>query len=231
MTAEQVDNYRAAYFLVYRNDVSKLQIEICADETWFHSVIRRLISDTPADYKDSENCVSFEDIAIWESEHNYNHFDYVTGGQNGLEGVILNTAKLFKRNQKLLTTNIWLDTNKIQNLKNKDFEKTFGKLPDRNKPTYFWKLKKEIKELLKGIDFQFILDSDSISPFDQNSMTNKLILKVNNTKIEIRQKDWRDDYFIYELFKNDKKMFEIDISEIEIDRAVELTINKIKPNL
>lgn len=230
-TAKQVDNYRADYFLVYRNDNSKLQIEICADESWFHSEIRRLVNGKPADYKDRENCVSFEDIAIWESENNYDHFDYYPGGQNGLEGVIYNTAKLFKRNQKLLTTDVWLGTNKIQELKDKDFENKFGKLPDRNKPTYFGKLKIEIRELLVDCDFQFVLDSDNVSPFDQNSMTDKLILEAKNSKFEIRQKDWRDDYFIYELFKSDNKVFEIDISKIEIDRAVELTINKIKANL
>ena len=231
LSAKQVDNYRADFFLVFRNDNSGIQIEICADKSWFHSIIRRMINGNPADYKDSENCLSFEDIAIWESENNYDHFDYFAGGQNGLEGVINNTAKLFKRNQKLLTTNVWLDTNKIQKLKDKDFENKFGKLPDKNKPTYFGKLKREIKELLVDSDLQFVLDSDNVSPFDENSMTDKLILEAKNSKIEISQKDWRDDYFIYELFKNDKKVFEIDISKIEINRAVELTINKIKANL
>ncbi len=80
-------------------------------------------------------------------------------------------------------------------------------------------------------DFQFILDSDKLSPFDQNSMTDKLILETKNSKVEISQKDWRDDYFIYEVFKNDNKVFEIDISKMDIDRAVELTINKVKANV
>jgi hypothetical protein len=230
-TAKQVDNFRADYFLIYRNDNSEKQIEICADESWFHSEIRRLINGNPTNYSDTENCISFEDLAIWESENNYDHFDYYAGGQNGLEGVIDNTTKLFKRNQKLLTTNTWIDTNKIQELKDKEFEKKFGNLPDRNKPTFFGNLKRELRELLVDKDFQFILDSDKLSPFDQNSMTDKLILETNNSKVEISQKDWRDDYFIYEVYKNDNKVFEIDISKMDIDRAVELTINKVKANV
>lgn len=40
LRAEKVENYRAVNFLVYRNDRSKIQIEICADESWFHCEIR-----------------------------------------------------------------------------------------------------------------------------------------------------------------------------------------------
>ena len=231
LTAKQVDNLRADYFLLYRNESSGIQIEICADESWFHCEIRRLINGSPADYNDKANCLTFEELAIWESENNYDHFHYYAGGQNGLDGVIENTAKLFKRNQRLLTTNIWLDTNKIQNLKDKDFEKKFGKLPDKNKPTFFGNFKNELNKLLADIGYTVHLDSDKVSPFDQNSVTDKLILEKEKSKIEISQKDWRDDYFIYEVFKNDKKVFEIDISKMDIDRAVELTINKVKANV
>lgn len=97
-SAKKVDDFLAEYFLVYRNDKSEKQIEICADESWFHIEIRRLINGNPANYNDTENCISFEDLAIWESENNYDHFDYYAGGQNGLEEVIDNTADLFKRN-------------------------------------------------------------------------------------------------------------------------------------
>jgi hypothetical protein len=71
LKAEKADTYRADYFLVYRNDSSGIQIEICADESWFHCEIRRLINGNPADYKDTTNCISFEDLAIWESENNF----------------------------------------------------------------------------------------------------------------------------------------------------------------
>jgi hypothetical protein len=228
MTAEKVDNFRADNFFIYRNEKANIQIEICADENWFHAVIRRLVNHVPADYNDKLNCLSFEDLAIWESENQYDHFDYYVGGQTGLKGVLENTAKLFKRNEEILTTNTWLDTNKIQNLKDKDFVKKFGIVPDRNKPTFFENLKLELSKILAEIEYEIFLDSDKVSPFDQNSMTNILILKRETSKIEITQKDWREDFFIYEVFKNDNKVFLIDVSEMEIDRAVELVINKIK---
>lgn len=229
-TAKEVDNFRADNFLVYRNENSGKQIEICADESWFHSEIRQLINGNPADYNDSKNCISFEDLAIWESENKYDHFDYYAGGLLGLKGVIENTAKLFKRNRELLTTDLWLDTNKIQYLKDQEFKMKFGEIPDRNKPTFFSRIKEVSKQYLQDLQYELILDSDLSSPFDNNSLTDKLIFEKGNSKIEIRQEDWRDFYFIYQVFKNDKKIFEIDLSKIDQDRAVELTLNKIKSN-
>lgn len=81
------------------------------------------------------------------------------------------------------------------------------------------------------IDFQLVLDNDNVSPFDENSMTDKFILEAKNSKIQISQKDWRGDHFIYELSKNGNKIFEFKLSKIEVDRSVELTINNIKINL
>ncbi len=231
LTATQVENFRANNYLVYRSDKSNIQIEICADDSWFHSVIRRVINGVPADYNDKLNCFSFEDLAVWESENKYDHFDYFAGGQIGLTGVIENTAKLFKRNQEILTTEVWLDTIKIQNLKDKEFEKKFGEMPDRNKPTFFSRLKETSKQYLQEREYNLTLDSDLVSPFDNNSITDKLIFQKEQSKIEINQKDWRDDYFIYQVLKNDKKVFEIDLNKLDQDRAVELTINKIKANV
>src|SRR5678809_223579 len=64
---EQRREFKAMHFLVYRNDTSKLQLEICGDTTWFHCEIRRLISGQPARYSDKNSCIGFEDLAILES--------------------------------------------------------------------------------------------------------------------------------------------------------------------
>ena len=42
------------------------------------------------------------------------------------------------------------------------------------------------------------------------------------------QVDWREDYFMYQIIKDNTKIFNVDTSKIELDRAVELTINKLK---
>ena len=85
--------------------------------------------------------------------------------------------------------------------------------------------------MLSDNGYQLILDSDEASPFDQNSMTDKLVFQKENKKIEIAQVDWRDDYFIYKLVNNDTKIFDVDISKIDHDKAVELMTNKLKANL
>ena len=231
LRAEKVEGYRADNFLVYRNDQSKIQIEICADESWFHCELRRIVNGQPSKYSDKLNTVSFEDLAILESNHKYDHFDYYTGGSIGLTGVLKNTANLLRRNSAFLTTDKWIDVQKIENLKDQEFAKQFGKIPDNSKPTFFSKIKSSSIKLLSDNGYQLILDSDEASPFDQNSMTDKLVFQKENKKIEIAQVDWRDDYFIYKLVNNDTKIFDVDISKIDHDKAVELMTNKLKANL
>lgn len=89
-------------------------------------------------------------------------------------------------------------------------------------------MKSKVLDLLTDSNCQFLFDSDNVSPFSENSMTNKFILEVNDSMIELRQKDCRDFYFVYELFKNEKKVLEIDISNLEIEHAVESAIGEIK---
>ncbi|MFA5431578.1 MAG: hypothetical protein WC319_01695 [Candidatus Paceibacterota bacterium] len=231
LRAEKVVNYRADNFLVYRNDQSKLQIEICADESWFHCEFRRIINGQPANYSDNLNTLGFEGLAVLESNNKYNHFDYYAGGSTGLTGVLENTAKLLKRNSTFLATDNWIDVEKIENLKDEEFAKQFGKVPDKSKPTFFSKIKISSINLLTENGYQLALDSDEVSPFDRNSMTDKIVFQKENKKIEIAQVDWRDDYFIYKVVINDTKIFEIDISKIGLDKAVELMTRKLKANL
>jgi hypothetical protein len=54
------------------------------DDSWFHCEIRRIIDGQPAKYSDNENCFGFEDLAVLESNTNYEHMDYYAGGSNGL---------------------------------------------------------------------------------------------------------------------------------------------------
>jgi hypothetical protein len=229
--AEKVENYRADNFLVYRNNQFNIQIEICADENWFHCEIRRIVNGQPANYSDKLNNLSFEDLAILESNHNYDRFDYIVGGSSGLKGVLLNTANLIRRNLPLFTTDKWIDLQIIEDLKVQHITTNFGIIPDKSKPTFFSKIKSCSIKLLGDNGYQLTLDSDEVSPFDRNSMTNKLIFQKENTKIEIAQVDWRDDFFIYQVVKNDTKLFDIDIRHINLEKAAELITNKLKANL
>src|SRR5687768_10533021 len=78
---ESSRNYKGEHLLIYRNNRSSIQIEISADETWFHCEIRRLVDGEPAKYSDRVNCIGFEDLAKLESNNSYDHFNYVVTGK------------------------------------------------------------------------------------------------------------------------------------------------------
>ena len=58
-----------------------------------------------------------------------------------------------------------------------------------------------------------------------------LAFEKGNKQIRIFQVDWRDDYFIYRIEVNNKVVFEIDISNQGIDKAVDMTLSKLKEQL
>jgi hypothetical protein len=228
---ENREDFKARYFLIYRNDDSKLQLEICGDTSWFHCEIRRLLNGQPAKYNDKDNCIGFESLAILESNNKYEHFDYYAGGTTGLEGVLVNTANLFKRHKVFLTTNTWIDVKKVEQLCDDEFQKKFGSRPDHNQPTFFGELKKQVTAILSENGYKLLIDSDELSPFDNSSMVSYLTLKKGSKQIKITQVDWRDEYYIYRIEVNNKKIFEIDIRNHDIDKAVDITLSKLKQQL
>ena len=156
--------YVGEFLIIYRNDESKKQIEISASEKWFHCELRRLLNGHPAKYNDKENCKGFEKLAILESNNKYKHKDYYAFGY-GVNKVLKNTAKLFRRNKTFFTTDIWLDTKQIKQLQDKEFQKIHGFNPGDygNKPTYFGELKKEAIKFLSANSYNLIYDSEKIS--------------------------------------------------------------------
>lgn len=221
---EKTENFKAKYFAVYRNDKSKLQLEICGDSNWFHCEIRRLINGQPARYSDSDNSIGFEALAVLECNNSYEHLDYFAGGRIGFKGVLENTAKLFKRNQSFFMTDNWIDVKKIEQLKTDDFEKNFGQRPENNLPTFFGELKKQMTKLLTDNGYLLLVDSDELSPFDKSGDVYYLTFKKEDTTIKVSQLDWRDAYNSYYLSINDNRVFEIDISNQEIHEAVDITM-------
>ena len=121
LETRQETNYKGEFLAVYRNDNSKLQLEISADDSYFHCEIRRLMNGLPARYSDRDNCIGFESLAILESDNNYEHLDYFAGGQNGMNGVLTVAVALFRRHKVFFTTDCWIDTRKIQELRDAEF--------------------------------------------------------------------------------------------------------------
>jgi len=231
VTTEDRKDFKAEHFLVYRNDYSKLQLEICGDTNWFHCEIRRVINGEPAKYSDQENCIGFEDLAILESNYDYNHFDYYAFGGTGFEGVLRNTVKLFKRYKTFLTTDNWIDVKKIRQIKDEDFQKWAGNRIVPSPRAFFEELKKQAIALLKESGYNLLIDSDELSPFDSSGMVHHLTCEKGNKQIRITQVDWRDVYYMYQIEVNDKKVFEIDISDLEIDVSVARLLKGLKQQL
>jgi hypothetical protein len=221
-------DFKARHFLVYRNDDSKKQLEVCGDTSWFHCEIRRLVDGQPSKYSDKENCIGFESLAILESNNNYEHLDYFAGGLSGLRGVLKNTASLFQRYREFFTTANWIDVRKIQQLRDDDFEKTFGIRPDDSQPTFFGELKKKVNELLAQNGYDLLVDSDELSPFESSGQYEHLIFIKADKRIKICQADWRDDYFIYRIELNGQKVFEIDIRDQDTFKVVIKTSEVLK---
>jgi hypothetical protein len=230
---EELDRYKykGKYLITYRNDQSKLQLEICADGDWFHCEFRRILNGEPAKYSDKENCIGFEALAILDSNNNYEHMDYFAGGSNGLKNVLKNTANLFHRNKVFFTTDIWLDTKRIKQLQDEEFQTKFGFKPSENKNelTYFGELKKEAIKFLTANGFKIISDSEDFSPFDRNVMITSITFNDRSKKIKLTQQDWRDEYYLYNIELNNKVIFVMNIREHQdINEAVQLTMEKLE---
>lgn len=167
-------------------------------------------------------------MAKLESNNNYDHFDYVVTGK-GLEVILENTTKLLKRHQDILTTGKWIDTKRIEQLEDEEFQAKFGFKPsdNKNKPIFFGLVKSHALKLLKN-GYQLTLDSSELPPFNRDSTTNKVILENGKVTLKISQRGWRDDYSNYYLEINGQKMFEIDLNNYsDIETAAQIFNNKV----
>ena len=229
-TREQI-NYKGKYFTIYRNTISQLQLEISADVGYFHCEIRRLINGQPAKYSDHANCIGFESLAVLESKNNYDHYAYFAGGDQGLKGVLKNTAALFKRHKAFLTKDVWIDTHKVGQLVDESFFRKFGFRPgdNKDKPTFYGEIKKEASKLLHENGFILISDNGELPPFDYKSATPCIVFKKPGKTVIISANDWRDSWFIYHIEVNGKQVFQIDLSSgMAISEAVKSTLFELQ---
>jgi hypothetical protein len=209
------------YVRVFRNQF--VQVELAGDQSYFHAEIRRLINDEPRPYSDRENNIGFEDLAVLTTNNNYDHFEFYPG-LTGWIKVLENTAKLFKTSRRVFTTDEWIDTRKIKELKDEEFFNKFGFRPsdDKNKPTFFDLIKGHALKLIdKG--FLLALDSSELPPYNDENLTPKIILETKQMKIKISQRDWRDNYSNYYIEVNGQEKFQIDLkNQPDIDSTAQI---------
>lgn len=186
--------------LVYRNNRAEKQLEIAANESYFHCEIRRLQNGIPAEYSDKANCIGFEDLAALESNGNYEHMVYFAGGENGLQGVLAATLSLFKRHRDLLSTNTWVDTQRLSDIARTRLERILRRpLNDDHEKTelFFDQMKRTVSELLLPQGYRMVFDNKTLPPYHGRRYPDCISFEKGNTVVEVFQQDWRDTYYMY----------------------------------
>ena len=230
--SEESNIYKAKYLVIYKNVNANLQLEICADDFWAHCQIRRIINGLPAKHNDIKNCFGFEDLALLENE-NYEHMDYFAGSSNGTK-VLHKIADLFKRNKVFFTTDVWIDTKKVKQLKRAALERTFGftSRDENNYKSYFRELKRQTITLLKEDGYELVIDSDELPQYDDRKSVENFIMKKGSKTITVTQQDWRDNYFLYNIIIDGKTIFELDTGDHrDVDNAVNYTLEFLRPHI
>ena len=190
----------AENLLVYRNDRAEKQLEICADESYFHCELRRLVNGRPVPYTDKANCIGFEDLATLESNGTHDHMAYFAGGGNRMKGVLATTTSLFNRHRDFLSTNAWVDTRRLADIQRAGLERIL-KRPlaeeyERNE-SFFERLAKAASEMLLPQGYRLVFDNKTLPPYHSRRHLDRISFEKGSTLVEMFQKDWRDTYYIY----------------------------------
>ena len=182
------EDYSGANLLVYRNDKAAKQLEISADDGYFHCEIRRIIEARPAAYEDHANSIGFESLAVLESNGNYEHLDYFAGGSHGMIRVLESTAALFRRHAKWLAGDAWIDLERLRTM--------WPYLVDDG-PTVFDQLVSAVKLALDPRGCTMTWRNTLLPPYHQHRHPDRVFLEAAGHQVEIKQNDWRDDHLRY----------------------------------
>ena len=196
--------YSGVNLLVYRSEKAAKQLEISADDGYFHCEIRRIIEGRPAAYEDRNNSIGFESLAVLESNGNYEHMDYFAGGSNGMKGVLRTTASLFRRNAAWLAGDVWVDLERLRNLR--------PYLVDHG-PTVFDQLVSSVQHALEPWGCSVTFRNTLLPPYHHDRHPDHVILEVGGHKVEIKENDWRDDYMRYTVCVDGTPVHTIDYSD------------------
>jgi hypothetical protein len=173
---------------VYRSEKAAKQLEISADDGYFHCEIRRIIAGRPAAYEDGNNCIGFESLAVLENNGTYEHMDYFAGGSKGMNGVLKTTAALFRRHAAWLAGDAWIDLERLRTLR--------PYLVDDG-PSVFDQLVSALKHALDPMGCTITWRNTLLPPYHQDRSPDRVILEAAGHPVEIKQNDWRDDHLRY----------------------------------
>ncbi len=225
----------AENLLVYRNQRAEKQLEICADDSFFHCEIRRLLHGTPAPYSDSDNCIGFEALATLESNGTYDHMVYFAGGENKLKGVLSATLSLFKRHRDFLSTNAWVDTRRLSDIERAGLERILKRslaYDQGKKETLFERITRALSELLVPKGYRLTFDNKTLPPYHGRRRPDCVSFEKGETLVEVFQEDWRDTYYMYHVQVQGMTVASIDDTDGRSnDERVSEAITKLKAAL
>ena len=196
--------YCGANLLVYRSEKAAKQLEISADDGYFHCEIRRIIEGRPAAYEDGNNCIGFESLAVLESNGDYEHMDYFAGGSKGMNGVLRTTAALFRRHTAWLAGDAWIDLERLSTLR--------PYLVDDG-PTVFDQLVSTVKHALDPMGCTITWQNKLLPSYHQDRTPDLVILEAAGHQVEIKQNDWRDDHMRYTVRADGTAVHTIDYTD------------------
>ncbi|MBP7409647.1 MAG: hypothetical protein KA941_12895 [Flavobacteriales bacterium] len=222
----------AENLLVYRNEQAEKQLEISADDGYFHCEIRRLLHGNPAPYIDKNNCIGFEDLATLESNGTHDHLAYFAGGANRLKGVLATTISLFNRHRDLLSTNAWVDTRRLSEIQRAAIERIL-KRPisegHEKRESFFESMKRTTSELLIPQGYGLAFDNKTLPPYHGRRRPDCVSFEKGNTLVELFQEDWRDTYYMYHVQVQGMTVASIDDTDGRSnDERVNEAISKLK---
>lgn len=211
VSEEKRRDLRCRAVVTYRNKY--VQVECAGAHNFFHAEIRKLKDGDPAEYNDRGFSIGMEDLAKLESNYQYDHMQYFAGGKTGLDEVMRNVAALLRRNVKHLTTAEWIDIEKLIEIEDGHFLRTFGWIPNRNAKSPVDKFEDAAHEFLSLHGFKKIRDSRNLPPYDSDCLTLHGVWANARGSIKLTQEDWRDAYTHWILSYNGGYLSDIDFAK------------------
>jgi len=209
--------YKGGNLVIYKSSNSKKQIEISGNHNFYNIIIRKLIENKVSEYKNKQNNINFENLALLENVE-YDSFDYLPYGNTDFKGVVKNTKQLFIRNKSFFTTEKWINFDQLKDYKNKNHKKKFGyNIPEKTE-SYISKIKRIINSNFP--ELTLIFDNQTLPHYHNESTLEKVIYKNGELTIKIEQYCWRDYREIFTFFINEVKFKEIDISKFKSDEKI-----------
>jgi hypothetical protein len=225
----------AENLLVYRSDRAEKQLEISADDGYFHCEIRRLVNGKPASYNDKANCIGFEDLATLESNGTHDHMAYFAGGELRMKGVLATAISLFKRHRDFLATNAWIDSKRLSAIQHAALERILKRpLTEGSKKEEVFSdpITRAVAEMLLPRGYRVAFDNKALPPYHSRRYPDWVSFEKGENLVEVFQHDWRDAYYLYHVQLNGIRVASIDYTDGRSnDERVNEAISKLQAAL